>query len=183
MQFRSTENCYIWKKYKRNKRNMFMFGGCSEIVDVIKIQPDRLPRQSGFKVLAGCNLTITAMLASGFSRLCLWYVCVYRPDGALVVYLLEVFFFLLSMHFWLALYLPGWFIHPNYDHLIKSGSDTSKPLVQTVLIARKPCHLSNLNKRAHFTQRKPKQPATEVPSKHSPFLLSIQHGLLSNRQL
>lgn len=169
------------EKNEEKKKHIHVWG-CSETVDVIKIQPARLPRQSGIKAAVGCNLAAVALVSSGFSRLCLWYVRV-SSDCALVVYLLEVFLFLFSMLLWLALGFSGWFIHPNYDHLIKSGGDTSKPLVQTVLIARKPCHLSNLNKKAHFTQKKPKQPTTEIPSIQSLFLFSIQHDLLSNRQL
>lgn len=146
------------------------------------MQPTRLPRQSAFKVAVARNLPVTIPVSSGFSRLCLWYVCVSSrlyPGGLFVGGL----FVSVQYAFWLSLCFSGWFIHPNYDHLIKSGGDTSKPLVQTVLIARKPCHLSNLNKMAHFTQKKPKQSSKEIPYVPSRFLLCIHHDLVTSRQL
>lgn len=58
------------EKNEEKKKHIHVWG-CCETVDVIKIQPARLPRQSGIKVAVGCNLAVVALVSSGFSRLCL----------------------------------------------------------------------------------------------------------------
>lgn len=86
-----------------------------------------------------------------------------------------------SEHLWLALHFPGRSIHPNYDYLIKSGGDTSKPLAQAVSLGRKPCHLPNLNKKLPFTTANPSsQPQKFISSN---LFTSLQYSMWSFKAL